>query len=96
MSKTTTNSNTLAGESPPHTMGAISMSPMHRSHVIEYILIEYVDELSRAGSLYAAEPRQDVIADLLTDLRHYCDKHALDSDSSVRSSALHWTAESIN
>jgi hypothetical protein len=72
------------------------MSPMHRSHVIEYILSEYVDELSRSGSLYAAEPRQDVITDLLTDLRHYCDKHALDFDSSVRNSALHWTAESIN
>lgn len=95
MSKTTTNSNTLAGESPPLTKGAISMSPIHRSHVIEYILSKYVDELGRAGSLYAAEPRQDVLADFLTDLRHYCEKHTLDFDHAIQNSAMHWTAESV-
>lgn len=70
------------------------MNPMQRSHVIQHVLNEYVDELGRADDRYPVEPEQDVLTDLLTDLRHYCEQHGLDFDYSVESSTMHWTAES--
>ena len=37
-----------------------------------------IDEQSRFGHRYTAEPKQDVLTDLLTDIRHYCDGCGLD------------------
>lgn len=71
------------------------MDPIHRSHIIEYVLGKYVDEKSRVCKPYAAEPKQDVLTDFLTDLRHHCDEHTIDFDYSLRCSAMHWTEESI-
>jgi len=68
---------------------------MQRANVIQYVLSEYIDGVGRNDSPYPAEPRQDVLTDLLTDLRHYCEQHGLDFDYSVESSEMHWTAESV-
>jgi len=71
------------------------MNPILRSQIIEHVLSEYVAEHCGADCLNAAEPEQEVLTDLLTDLRHHCDRHKLDFDYAVWISAMHWSAESI-
>ena len=70
------------------------MPTRESNHVIDYLLSEYIDEVGRNGTLYQNEPRQDVLTDLLTDIRHYCDANQIDFELSIQRSELHKSAES--
>lgn len=39
------------------------------------------------------EPMQDILTDLFSDMRHFCEKYTLDFDSASRISEEHFTAE---
>jgi hypothetical protein len=78
----------------PNTLTDSTMKTRAPNQTIDYLLNEYTDEQSRLGDRYGEEPTQDILTDLLTDLRHYCESLGLDFDLALRRSAFHKLAES--
>jgi len=64
--------------------------------MIEVTIQRYIDEQCRYGRIYADEPQQDILTDLLTDLRHYCAARGLDFEYSATCSQMHDEAEALD
>jgi hypothetical protein len=56
-----------------------------------------IEEITSHTERYFAPPQGDdgAVSDLLTDLRHYCQKHKIDFDSCLRMSESHYEAEKL-
>lgn len=72
------------------------MMPRNKVQMIENTIQRYIDEQCRYGGAYADEPQQDILTDLLTDLRHYCEVRGLDFEYSARWSLMHQEAEALD
>ncbi len=70
------------------------MTTGRSNQIVDFLFNEYIDECGRDGMSYENEPRQDVLTDLLTDIRHYCDTAQLDFELAVQRSSSHKVAES--
>lgn len=55
----------------------------------EAALTAYVAALKDASSMND----EDTIADILCDIRHFCDREEIDFDAALKSSELNWEAE---
>ena len=62
-------------------------------NIVDDLFSEYRNEKSQLGDRYAEEPLQDVLGDLLTDIRHYCHRHQLDFEKAVELSEFNFEAE---
>ena len=70
------------------------MATRNAHQTINCVLNTYIGELNRESTRYQYEPRQDVLTDLMTDLRHYCAANQLDFELAIQRSAAHEAAES--
>ena len=69
------------------------MLAMNKDQMIENVIQQYTEQQCHFGSAYADEPKQDILTDFLTDLRHYCKLRGLDFEYSSRLSEMHQEAE---
>ena len=70
------------------------MTTRNSHQIIDCVFNTYIGELNRESTRYQDEPRQDVLTDLMTDLRHYCAANQLDFELAIQRSAAHEAAES--
>lgn len=70
------------------------MNNQRRIYTASRAVDAYKEAKGDRGDRYAEEPIEDVLGDLLTDLRHFCADRELDFAKLVWRSEYHFDAES--